>query len=72
MKLNKIKEWVEKGMVVKIVMKMKGREKTQPDLVLQKCKSIIRETEEKYPKIELKDKIYNQPNNFHFFLCKKR
>jgi translation initiation factor IF-3 len=71
-KLEKVKEWLENGLIVKLNLTMKGKEKAHPEIVQEKCQKIIDYLQSQSNTIELKDSIRQLPGSFSFFLHNKR
>jgi translation initiation factor IF-3 len=72
-KLEKdVKRWLENGLIVKLNLTMKGKEKAHPEIVREKCQKIIDYLQSQSNTIELKDSIRQLPGSFSFFLHNKR
>jgi translation initiation factor IF-3 len=71
-KLEKVKEWLENGLIVKFNFTMKGKEKAHPEIVREKCQKTIDYLQSQSNTIELKDSIRQLPGSFSFFLHNKK
>jgi translation initiation factor IF-3 len=69
-KLNKVKCWLDKKHIVKTILLIKGREKSQQELAYEKCQKIIEELKLQSPKIELRGNIHSHNKSLYFFLTK--
>lgn len=72
-KINQIKEWLENGgCLVRVKLKMAGREKEHKELVKEKCQKIIENLQERSEKIKLQGEIKLQGNIYSFLLQKSK